>query len=324
MIGTGEPVGNAPAFVDCYGELANRLTPRVLEICPGVEVFRSRPRSEAELIARLRGRQHVIVYMGYLSAPVLCACPDLKTVAYLSSGLATHVDLDTARSLGITIRGVRNYGDQAVAEHAVALAFAALKRIAESDRRVRQNRWELVRTDEFAGRTFGVIGLGGIGRQVARTAAALGANVFGWSRSARKGERTFDDGVVTTCSLDTVLSRADILSLHLALTPETEGILGAKEFARIKPGAILVNTARAALVDEIALVDALRCGRLSHCALDVFHKEPPDPASPLLALENVTLTPHSAWYTGDAIDRLLISGFKLLKQQIGEFSRTTD
>ena len=319
MTGAGKHAAKAPAFVDCYGDLANRLTPRMLEICPGVEVFRSRPKSEAELIDRLRGRRHAIVYMGYLSAAVLNACPDLKTVAYLSSGLATHGDLDEARRLGIEIRGVRNYGDLAVAEHAVALAFAALKRIAESDRRVRQGQWGLVRTEELAGRTLGVIGLGGIGREVARIAAALGADVVGWSRSG-----TADDSVVTGCPLDTLLSRADILSLHLALTPETEGFLGAKEFARIKPGAILVNTARAALVDEDALVDALTCGGLSHCALDVFHEEPLDPASPLLAMENVTLTPHTAWYTGNAIDRLLISGFELLKLQIEEFSREVD
>ncbi len=254
--------------------------------------------------------------MGYLSASVLNACPDLKTLAYLSSGLATRGDLDEARRLGIEIRGVRNYGDLAVAEHAVALAFAALKRIAESDRRVRQGRWGLVRTEEFAGRTLGMIGLGGIGREVARIAAALGADVVGWSRSGTAG-----DSVATRCPLDALLSRSDILSLHLALTPETEGFLGAKEFARIKPGAILVNTARAALVDEDALVDALTRGRLSHCALDVFHREPLDPASPLLAMENVTLTPRTAWYTGNAIDRLLISGFELLKHQIEGFSR---
>ncbi len=316
MTGTGKPAAGAPAFVDCYGELADRLTPGMLEICPGVEVFRSRPKSESELIDRLQGRRHAIVYMGYLSASVLRACPDLETVAYLSSGLATHADMDEARRLGIEIRGVLNYGDLAVAEHAIALAFAALKRIAESDRRVRQGRWELVRTEEFAGRTFGVIGLGGIGRQVARIAAALGADVIGWSRSGA------DVGsFVTGCSLDTVLARADILSLHLALTPETDGFLGAKELAQVKSGAILVNTARGALVDENALVDALRSGRLSHCALDVFHGEPPDPESPLLAMEKVTLTPHSAWYTGAAIDRLLISGLRLLKRQIENSSQ---
>lgn len=161
-----------------------------------------------------------------------------------------------------------------------------------------------------------MIGLGGIGREVVRIAAALGADVVGWSRSGTAG-----DSVATGCPLDTLLSPSDILSLHLALTPETEGFLGAKEFARIKPGAILVNTARAALVDEDALVDALTRGQLSHCALDVFHREPLDPTSPLLAMEYVTLTPRTAWYTGNAIDRLLISGFELLKDQMEGFSR---
>ncbi|MCY3875381.1 MAG: hypothetical protein OXF88_13950 [Rhodobacteraceae bacterium] len=316
MTGTGETAVGAPVFVDCYGELARRLTPQMLEICPGVRVFLSRPKSESELVDRLQGRRHAIVYMSYLSASVLRACPDLETVAYLSSGLATHADMDEAKRLGIEIRGVRNYGDLAVAEHAIALAFAALKRIAESDRWVRQGRWELVRTEEFAGRTFGVIGLGGIGKQVARIAAALGADVIGWSRTGTVG-----GGIATGCSLESLLARADILSIHLALTPETDGFIGENELAKVKPGAILVNTARGALVNEDALVDALKSGRLSHCALDVFCGEPPDPASPLLAMENVTLTPHSAWYTGDAIDRLLVSGFRLLKQQIEKSSQ---
>ena len=300
-----------PAFVDCYGDLAQRLTSEMLELCSGTEVFRSEPQTENELIARLEGRRHALVYMGYLSERVLRACPELRTVAYLSSGLATHADLDVANQLGIKIEGVWNYADQAVAEHAITLALAALKRITESDRRVRKGQWGLLRTGEFAGRTFGVIGFGGIGRRTARMAAALGADVIGWSRS----------GVPDGCGaenrpLPEVLKRSDILSLHLTLTPETKGFLDSKAFASMKPGAILVNTARAALVEEQALLDALQSGRLSHCALDVFHHEPPDPESQMLALENVTLTPHSAWYTGDSIDRLLVAGLTLLRRHV--------
>ncbi len=303
----------APVFVDCHGELAERLTDGMLGIVPGIDVYRDEPRDEDELVRRLQGRRNALVYMGYMSERVLRACPGLGTIAYLSTGLSTHGDLETARELGIRIEGVSGYGDRAVAEHAVTLALAGLKRIAEMDRELRSNRWRLMRTEEFSGKTFGLIGLGGIGAETTRIAHALGARVIGWTRSGN------DRGTpAEMLKLADVLSQSDVLSLHLALNPATEGLLGTDAFRRMKPGVVLVNTARAGIVEEKALVQALNDGTVGHAGLDVFHQEPIPPGNPLIGLNNVTLTPHSAWLTTQAIDRLLVAGLRLLARHIRE------
>ena len=301
------------AFVDCHGDVAERLTNDVLCVVPGIDVLWGEPADEDELITRLAGRRHALVYMAYLSGRVLRACPDLRTVAYLATGISTHADMDAVCESGIRFEGVKGFGDRAVAEHAVALAFAALKRICEMDRGVRANRWRLMRTEEFAGKTFGILGLGGIGRETARIAHALGARVVGWTRSAdAKG------APVELLPFKAVLARSDILSLHLELNQFTEGFIGREAFSLMKPGMILVNTARAGLIEETALFRALGTGIVSHAALDVFHREPLPYDSVLRQMGNVTLTPHSAWLTKQAIDRLLIAGFELLAKHVSE------
>lgn len=283
----------------------------MLGLVPGMDVYYGEPKDDGELIDRLKGRRNVLVYMGFMSERVLRACPELRTIAYLSTGLQTHGDLNVAEELGIRFEGVKGYGDRAVAEHAIALALAGLKRIAEMDREMRAGRWRLMRTEEFAGKTFGVIGLGGIGTEAARIAAALGATVIGWSRSGNSR------GVpVTMLSLDEVLAASDILSLHLELNPETQGFVNRAAFSRMKPGVVLINTARAGVVDENALHSALEDGVVGHAALDVFHQEPLVSGSPLRRMDNVTLTPHSAWLTTQAIDRLLVAGLRLLARHV--------
>lgn len=307
------PHTKPPVFVDCYGELADRLTAEMTRACPDLDVFFDESEDAAELISRLKGRRHAIVYMGYLSKEVLSACPDLKTVAYLSTGLETHGDMEAARSLGIRIEGVKGYGDRAVAEHAVTLALCALKRVAEGDRATRSGDWRLIRSEEINQKVFGLLGLGGIGSETARLAAALGARVIAWNRSGDAG-----DSGVQMVSFDDLLAQSDILSLHLALNRQTRSILDAEAISRMKPGATLVNTARGGLVDEAAMLAALQSGHLGHCALDVFHDEPLAADSPLSRYENVTLTPHSAWLTTESIDRLLMAGIRLLVRQMRE------
>lgn len=306
-------ISSGPAFVDCYGDLAERLTEDMTRIVPDLTVWRDEPASEEELIARLQGRKNVLVYMGYLSERVLRACPDLKSIAYLSTGLATHGDLEAAARLGIRFEGVKGYGDRAVAEHAVMLALAGLKRLAEMDRAVRSGRFGLMRSEEFAGKTFGLLGLGGIGAETARIADALGAKVIAWTPSGNTR-----DAPVDLVSRNEVFERADILSVHLALTAESTGIVGDAEFARAKPGMVLVNTARGALIDETALLAALGSDQVGHAALDVFDTEPLPADHPFCTMDNVTLTPHSAWLTTQAIDRLLVAGLDLLKRHIEE------
>ena len=302
-----------PAFVDCYGDLADAFSARTGPTVPGLEVIPGPARTDEEMIRRIQGRKNVLVYMGYLSRKVLESCADLRTVAYLSTGVATHVDLVAAAERGIRIEGVENYGNRAVAEHAITLALAGLKRLAEMDRNVRAGRFDMQRTEEFRGKTFGVVGLGGIGRETATIAAALGAQVIAWTRSGDPRGTP-----ARMCSLDELCSEADILSLHLSLTPETERILDATRLRRMKPSLVLVNTARAALVDEGELLQALREGRIAHAALDVYHQEPLPANHPLLSLPNVTLTPHSAWLTSAALNRLLDEGIAVLLRQIEE------
>lgn len=301
-----------PAFIDCYGLIEERLSDSMHQAIPDIEIYRGETRDEDDIIARMQGRGHVLVYMAPLSERVLRSCPELKTVAYLSTGLATHADLAAARRLGIIIEGVKGYGDRAVAEHAITLALAGLKRIAFMDRRVRRGEWSLTPSEEIAGKTVGILGLGGIGFETARIAHALGANVLGWSRSVSS------EGPQETrrAGFDEVLSASDILSLHLALTPQTTNIIDRRALALMKPGVVLVNTARGALIEKAALMDALAGGRIGHLALDVFHAEPPSRSDPLLSAENVTLTSHSAWLTSAAVDRLLVAGLQTLKRHI--------
>ena len=302
-----------PAFVDCYGDLADALAARDGLAVPDLEVITGPAATDEEMIRRIQGRKNVLVYMGYLSRRVLESCTDLQTVAYLSTGVATHADLTAAAERGIRIEGVGNYGNRAVAEHAIALALAGLKRLAEMDRNVRAGRFDMQRSEEFRGKNFGVVGLGGIGRETASIAAALGARVIAWTRSGDPRGTP-----ARMCTLDELCAEADILSLHLSLTPETERLLDAARFRRMKPTLVLVNTARAGLVDEGEMMRALREGRIAHAALDVYHEEPLPPNHPILSLPNVTLTPHSAWLTSAALNRLLDEGIALLSRQIAE------
>ena len=304
-----------PAFIDCYGDLKSRVSSEMLNIVPDLEIFYDKPADENELIKRLQGRRNVMVYMAYLSSKVLKACPQLKTISYLSTGLATHGDLTAAEEMDIRFEGVKGYGDRAVAEHTIALAFAAIKQITKMDRMIKAGNWGLLKTEELQGKTFGIIGLGGIGLETAKIAKALGTRTIGWSRSASSANLPVE--IVT---LDHLLTQSDIISLHLPLTRDTKAFIDTRKLKKTKKGVILINTARADIVDEDALISFLESGHIGQCSLAVFHREPLETCNPLIKMNNVTLTPHSAWLTTQAIDRLLLSGFSLLKKQISETS----
>jgi D-3-phosphoglycerate dehydrogenase / 2-oxoglutarate reductase len=175
--------------------------------------------------------------------------------------------------------------------------MAACRDVARMDREVRSGTWVTHEGVQLAGKTLGIIGLGGIGREVARIGRGLGMQVIAWNRTPRPGEALVE--------LDELLGRSDVISLHLVLNDQTRGILGPVQLARIKPGAVLVNTARGALVDEAALVEALRSGRIRHAGLDVFHSEPLSTDHPLATMANVTLTAHAGFRTLEASMTLL-------------------
>jgi D-3-phosphoglycerate dehydrogenase len=179
------------------------------------------------------------------------------------------------------------------------------------DREVRAGVWIQREGMQLLGKTLGVIGLGGIGREVARIAAGMGMEVIGWNRTKRA------DPPVPLVELDTLLARSDVISLNLVLNDETRGFLSAERMARMKPGVILVNTARGALLDEAALIAALRGGHIRHAALDVFHAEPLKPDHPLAQLDNVTLSAHSAFRTVEASETLLRRAIDIVRGIVG-------
>ncbi len=229
----------------------------------------------------------------------MARCPDLRHVVFLGTGARSYMDPEALAGLGITVHTIRGYGDTAVAEHAIALMWAAARSIGEMDRAVRAGGWPRTEGVQLTGKTIGLLGFGGIAAEVARIAGGGGMRVLAWNRSPRTAPG------VAFVDLDTLLAESDVLSIHLLLTEETRGFLSAGRIARMRPGAILVNTARGALVDEAAMIAALCHGRLRHAGLDVFESEPLPADHALAALDNVTLSAHSAFRTPEAAATLL-------------------
>jgi D-3-phosphoglycerate dehydrogenase / 2-oxoglutarate reductase len=241
----------------------------------------------------------------FFDTDLLARCAGLRHIVFLGTGASSFIDLAAAASRGIKVHTIRGYGDTSVAEHTIALAMAAARNVARMDRDVRAGRWRQIEGLQLYGKILGIIGLGGVGREVARIALGLGMQVLAWNRSpvARPG--------ALLGALEQVLAEADILCVTLALNDETRGFLNHARLGMTKPGVILVNTARAAIVDADALAALLRSGHIRHAAMDVFAQEPPAPNDPLLAMENVTLTAHAAFMTQEATMRMLRTAIDL-------------
>jgi phosphoglycerate dehydrogenase-like enzyme len=226
----------------------------------------------------------------------------LRLVHKLGAGVNT-IDVETATTCGIAVANMPGANAPSVAEGTVLLMLAALRRLPALDRATRQGRgWpanpELGETVRDLGScTVGLVGYGNIAKRVGDIVAAIGATVLHTS--------TRDDGRPGWRELPELLAASDVVSLHLPLTTDTHHLIGRDAIARMQPTAVLVNTSRGAVVDEDALVDALRGGRLAAAGLDVFEAEPVAPDNPLLGLDNVVLTPHITWYTADTMRRYL-------------------
>jgi len=237
---------------------------------------------------------------------IIESLPNLRLIVTRSSGF-DHIDIQAAGERGIFVSNVPGYGSLPVAEHVFALLLAVMRKVVKADLTVKSSKWFTpgLQGRLINGKTFGVIGTGAIGERVARIARAFGAEVIAYD--ALKKTTLETEGVLKYVTLEEVLEKSDIISIHIPLTKETYHMINRDSIARMKKGAVLINTSRGQVVDQEALVEALRTGKLSGAGLDVFEKEPPDPDDPILKLENVVLTPHIAWDTEEAEDYILNS-----------------
>jgi phosphoglycerate dehydrogenase-like enzyme len=226
------------------------------------------------------------------------AAPRLRVLSKYGVGIET-IDLQAATELGIPVTNTPGANSLGVAEHTVTLMLASLRHVRELDSLVRQGRWNDARKligGDIEGSTLGLVGYGNVGQLVGRRAKALGMRVLAFD-PYQSAERVAATGAEKVDDLDAMLADCDVVSLHMVVTPQTRRMFDAARFARMKPGAVFVNTARAALVDQTALIDALRSGHLSAAGIDVPEPEPLGAESPLFEIQNLIITPHHAGTT---------------------------
>ncbi|MBM3585170.1 MAG: 3-phosphoglycerate dehydrogenase [Alphaproteobacteria bacterium] len=249
-------------------------------------------RSDADFGARLAEADGIISAWG-LDAAHMRAAPRLKIISFTGLGAANFIDLDEAARLGITVTHTLSTAET-VAEHTMALMLAATRHIARLDRETRACGWNQgLQGFDLRGKTLGLVGFGRIAQATVPLARAFGMDVIAWTR--RPEPAAHPD--VAFLALDDVLARADVVSFHLLLTRETTGLITDQHLRRMKPGVVVVNTARAQILDEATLIELLRTGHIAAAGLDVFAIEPLPAGHPLTRLDNVVLTPHSGFNT---------------------------
>ncbi len=243
--------------------------------------------ADADVVVNIRSSSR-------FTAEIFRAAPRLRLLSLWGTG-TDNVDLAAAAAHGVTVTNTPGVAARSIAEHALALMLASARRIPRLDAETRAGAWPRGQSIQLRGRTLGIAGLGAIGREFARMGQAIGMRVIAW---------TFHPDPALGFELverNELLRRSDVLSLHLRLSADTRGFLGRREIAMMKPGAILVNTARGGLVDQAALVEALAAGRLAGAGLDVFETEPLPPGDAITRLANAVLTPHCAGITPEAL-----------------------
>jgi D-3-phosphoglycerate dehydrogenase len=288
---------------DCPSVLAGAPAEARLSGLGSVTFHRERPAADPEeLTSWLREADVALILKGStpLSEAVLAQCRRLRLISRWGTGV-DRIDLAACRRQGIAVAYTPNNDSDEIAEHAIALMLAAMRRIPEMDRAIRAGTWpgEAIMTPR--GRTIGIVGLGAVGSRTALLARAIGMSVLAWSHSPDNGRaETLGASAV---SLDELLRRSDVVSLHLRVSEHTRNLLDRPRLAQMKLGAFLINTARAGLVEKAALLEALAEGRLAGAGLDVFHEEPVPPGDPILSFPNVVLTPHNGGLMADVISR---------------------
>jgi len=275
-----------------------------------VEYYDSLPGSEDALIARIRNAEIVlnIRSSSQFTERVFASCPDLRLLSLWGTG-TDNVDLPAAARHGVVVTNTPGVSAPSIAEHALALMLAAARRIIHLDTQTRQGHWARGSMVQLSGKTLGIIGLGAIGRRFAAIGAGIGMRVIAWTIHPNPSLG------IELVSLEQLLEDSDVVSLHLRLSDMTRGMIGRTQFNLMRPGAIFINTARGAIVDEQALIEALSNGRIAAAGLDVFETEPLPAGHPLTRLDNVVLTPHCAGITPEALE----AGLELCVQNMWNF-----
>ena len=286
-------------FIDANKSLADIFERQTIAGDPSVKVNHNPDITADEIPAALGGAEIIIIDHTPLPTEIARKCTGLKQVVFLGTGARSYMNPEELAELGITVHLIKGYGDTAVAECAIALMWAAARGLAAMDRGMRAGNW--LRDDgmQLTGKTLGLIGFGGIAAETARIALGSGMRVIAWNRTPK----TFAG--VEFVSLEKLLASSDVISIHLLLNDETRGLVTAKHIAAMKPGVMLINTARGAIVDETAMIAALKSGHIRHAGLDVFNIEPLPSDHPLTKLPNVTLSAHSAFRTPEANENLI-------------------
>lgn len=270
----------------------------------GIELSLAACRTEDDVITAAGSADGIIVQYAPVTGRVLDRLPRLRAIGRYGVGVDT-IDVAAATVRGVLVTNVPDYGTEDVSDHALALMLSAVRGVTRMDRRVRAGEHSLepvMPLHRVRSRVLGVVGLGHIGAAVARKAHGVGFTVIGSDPMLEPGSTTADG--VEVVQFEDVLARADVISLHLPLLPSTHHLIDDRALAVMKPDSILVNTSRGAIVHTEALIDALRSGRIGGAGLDVFEVEPLPADSPLMALDNVILTPHAGWYSEESYGEL--------------------
>jgi len=279
-----------------------------------VDIHTTKAGSADELLRRVQGAEAVVNIRAYsrFDRDFFSRAQGLRHLSIWGTG-TDNVDLEAARAAGVTVTNTPDVAAASVAEHAIALMLAVARRIPLHDAAVRRGEWPRGSMVQLRGKTLGILGLGSIGRETARLAKGLGMRLLAWTFHP---DPAFAAEVgLEWAEPDGLYARADVVSLHLRLSSRTLGMVGKAAFARMKPGAILVNTARGPIVDEWALIEALTSGRLGGAGLDVFGAEPLPAGHPLAGLPQVVLSPHNAGITPEVTE----AGLLLAAENVAAF-----
>jgi D-3-phosphoglycerate dehydrogenase len=266
---------------------------------PNVRINRDPDITSDQYPKLLDGAEIAVVDHTALPTEIAKQCKGLKHVVFLGTGARSYMNPEELAELGIEVHLIKGYGDTAVAECAIALMWEGARGLARMDREMRAGNWLREDAMQLTKKTLGLIGFGGIASEVARIALGSGMRVIAWNRSPKKHPK------VEFVELDELLTESDVVSIHLLLNDETRGLVSRACIEAMKPGVILVNTARGAIVDEEAMIEALSSGQIRHAGLDVFNTEPLPAGHPLTKIPNVTLSAHSAFRTPEASENLI-------------------